>query len=466
MLFEKTALRIILIYTTPFCNARNSALLRKAILALLHKAMSDYCCCDGPSLVLWDFNLADIEWIPDAMMLPSIVLSLKIGESLLDLVFCNCVIIPPSISGQCWSSRQQAECCAEDRLRKRGGIGLEQVATALEQLHADKKTPLFLKTLISHMFSVQKQLCTVLAKNQELQDQISCLREENMALKSALAEAGKTTANVMLLVEEKERQRSVVISGIPESKDPKSTERALHYLDFVKSILNHLEIECIPQITYRLGKPQVDRSRLVKVLLPNKFYKSLIFRRALRLRSFHVSFYCHWIGEGSLRDTIPLMTNTSSSYLYCIDAFKSSCFKASSDRFDRFLNRYHKYVERKIFERSKKTSLYTSLNSVRPERIPPLKDPAGLSAVSDKSKASMLAKHFQKSFSVSLPNNDALDTVSPVHSMECSIWFYKEEIYEALSSLPATFTVTPDEVPPYFIQKISHSDIVPIGAHI
>lgn len=175
------------------------------------------------------------------------------------------------------------------------GLGSNEVAAALEQLHADKKTPLFLKTLISHMFSVQKQLCSVLAKNQELQEQISCLREENMALKSALAEAGKSesprsfpeaTANVVSLVEEKERQRSVVISGIPESKDPKSTERALHDLDFVKSILNHLEIECIPQITYRLGKPQADRPRLVKVLLPNTFYKSLILRRAPRLRSF------------------------------------------------------------------------------------------------------------------------------------------------------------------------------------
>lgn len=175
------------------------------------------------------------------------------------------------------------------------GFDSNEVSAAMEQMQADKKTPTFLKTLIGHIFSVQKQLCTVLAKNQELQEQISCLREENIALKAALADAGKREvsqslpedpASVMSFIEKKERQRSIVISGIPESKDPKSTDRAAHDLDFVKNILNHLEIECIPQVTYRLGKPQVDRPRLLKVLLPNTFYQSLILRRASRLRSF------------------------------------------------------------------------------------------------------------------------------------------------------------------------------------
>lgn len=101
VLFEKTSLRIILVYRTPSCNARNSALLRKAI--------SDHCCCDGPSLVLGDFNLADMEWYSrcDDTLLHSAVTKDFIdmfvshnfsqlvdkptrGESFLDLVFCNC----------------------------------------------------------------------------------------------------------------------------------------------------------------------------------------------------------------------------------------------------------------------------------------------------------------------------------------------------------------------------------------
>lgn len=132
-------------------------------------------------------------------------------------------------------------------------------------------------------------------------------------------------------------------------------------------------------------------------------------------------------------------------------------FKALSDKFDRLLNRYHKYVERKILEKPGKSSLYTLLNSVlkRPERIPTLKDLTGQSAVTDESKASMLAKYFHKSYSESSSYSDAFDTVSSTQSMESTIWFHKEEIYNALCALPATFTVTPDYVPPYFIRKIA-----------
>lgn len=134
-----------------------------------------------------------------------------------------------------------------------------------------------------------------MGKNQELQEQITSLQNENSALKSALADAQRrdnrfalpdNPANVMASIEEKERKRSIVISGIVESKDSKSTERAVHDLDSVKSILNHLDVECIPQVVYRLGKPQADRPRLLKVILPNTFYQSLTLTRASRLRSF------------------------------------------------------------------------------------------------------------------------------------------------------------------------------------
>ncbi|VDP41950.1 unnamed protein product [Heligmosomoides polygyrus] len=68
--------------------------------------------------------------------------------------------------------------------------GADEVALALEQLQADKKTPAFVKILFNHMLTVQQELNVVLAKNQELQEQVANLREENGALKAALAEAG------------------------------------------------------------------------------------------------------------------------------------------------------------------------------------------------------------------------------------------------------------------------------------
>lgn len=34
--------------------------------------------------------------------------------------------------------------------------------------------------------------------------------------------------------------------------------------------------------------------------------------------------------------------------------------------------------------------------------------------------------------------------------MEPTVWFYKEEIYNELCTLSATWTATPEQVPPYF----------------
>lgn len=176
--------------------------------------------------------------------------------------------------------------------------GADEVALALEQLQADKKTPAFVKILFNHMLTVQQQLNLVLTKNQELQEQVANLREENGALKAALAEAGRVSSAAQFLprdsfaasnlsaVDEKERLRSVVISGITESIDSRSTERAIHDFNSVRNVLDHLNVECVPQLTYRLGKPQEGRPRLLKVVLPNTFYQSLVLRRASWLRSF------------------------------------------------------------------------------------------------------------------------------------------------------------------------------------
>lgn len=165
------------------------------------------------------------------------------------------------------------------------GQGSDEVAAALQQLQADKRTPGFIKVLMNHVVSYQKELSAVLSKNQELQEQLAALREENSALKAALVEAaGKSGApaphegipvSILSYVDEREHLRSIVVAGVAESTDTKSTERAIHDSNFVKDIFNHLEVECIPQITYRLGKPQEGRPR-----------QSLVLRRASRLRSF------------------------------------------------------------------------------------------------------------------------------------------------------------------------------------
>lgn len=168
-----------------------------------------------------------------------------------------------------------------------------EIASALEQLRVDKKTPTFLKKLVSHIFHVQDHLSTLVAKNLELHEENSRLRAENAALKQALANSKSVAAqssvppsSVEDSFEEKERLRSIVISGVSESNSPSSVTRALHDVDAVKQIFDHLEIECVPQVVFRLGKPSEGRSRLLKVVLPNTYYQKLSLRRASRLRSF------------------------------------------------------------------------------------------------------------------------------------------------------------------------------------
>lgn len=86
--------------------------------------------------------------------------------------------------------------------------------------------------------------------------------------------------------EEKGRLRSIVISGVCESSSSSSVSRAVHDHDVVKQIFDHLGIECVPHVVYRLGKPTEGRARLLKVILPSTFYQKLTLRRSHRLRFF------------------------------------------------------------------------------------------------------------------------------------------------------------------------------------
>ncbi|KIH65138.1 hypothetical protein ANCDUO_04544, partial [Ancylostoma duodenale] len=69
------------------------------------------------------------------------------------------------------------------------GNGPDDIEKALQQLHTDKKTPVFLKTLINHILHLQDSLSTVLEENRKLHEEVSSLHNENSNLKRALADA-------------------------------------------------------------------------------------------------------------------------------------------------------------------------------------------------------------------------------------------------------------------------------------
>ncbi|EYC23317.1 hypothetical protein Y032_0015g2585 [Ancylostoma ceylanicum] len=139
-------------------------------------------------------------------------------------------------------------------------------------------------------------------------------------------------------------------------------------------------------------------------------------------------------------------------------------FKLLRSKFDRLLRKYNSYIERKLLQSSSKSSLYRLLNSKlkRSLHIPTLKDDDGTTAIADDAKASILAKHFQKSFSDNSSDVKWSTVEIPCTSKDSSVWFYKEEIYEILSKLPLSYSVTPDDVPPYFIRKVAIAIAYPL----
>lgn len=80
--------------------------------------------------------------------------------------------------------------------------------------------------------------------------------------------------------EEKERGRSLVLIGLPESTKVRPTERAKDDQEAVERVLDELGVECLPVATYRMGKPpnpaaSGSRNRLVKVVLPSSTHQHI-----------------------------------------------------------------------------------------------------------------------------------------------------------------------------------------------
>lgn len=80
--------------------------------------------------------------------------------------------------------------------------------------------------------------------------------------------------------EEKERGRSLVLIGLPESTKVRPTERAKDDQEAVERVLDELGVECLPVATYRMGKlpnpaASGSRNRLVKVVLPSSTHQHI-----------------------------------------------------------------------------------------------------------------------------------------------------------------------------------------------
>lgn len=117
---------------------------------------------------------------------------------------------------------------------------------------------------------------------------LHCIREKNTdpvigRMLSLLSD--KLQEEIHSAVEGEKRSRTVVISGVPEPPEGLSAcERAADLKKKVDDIFNVLNVDCSVSELYRIGKVGVH-PRLVKVVLPSKFYWRSVLASAHILRS-------------------------------------------------------------------------------------------------------------------------------------------------------------------------------------
>ncbi|KAL3106500.1 hypothetical protein niasHT_011877 [Heterodera trifolii] len=93
------------------------------------------------------------------------------------------------------------------------------------------------------------------------------------------------------ILEEQERQRTLVFIGLPESNAIRPSERVQEDREAATKILDHLEVEAEPTAVFRLGRfdPQRTTPRPLKVVMPTPTHQHVALggwkRERARLRS-------------------------------------------------------------------------------------------------------------------------------------------------------------------------------------
>ncbi|EYC08158.1 hypothetical protein Y032_0067g24 [Ancylostoma ceylanicum] len=86
-------------------------------------------------------------------------------------------------------------------------------------------------------------------------------------------------------VEADRRARSVVVSGLPESTESLPSVRQKFDEERVSEMLDALGVQCRPCDVHRLGKYDISRPRLLKILLPSRSHWSAVLANSHKLRS-------------------------------------------------------------------------------------------------------------------------------------------------------------------------------------
>ncbi|CAK5019037.1 unnamed protein product [Meloidogyne enterolobii] len=111
--------------------------------------------------------------------------------------------------------------------------------------------------------------------------QISTLQESLIKIEQHLS-----TKNSDSPPEDKEKSRSIVVVGVPESEGRNDREKFVNDKKTINNIIDSLGIPADPVTIYRMGKQRTDnKGRPLKVIMPSSFHQRLVLARAKSLRS-------------------------------------------------------------------------------------------------------------------------------------------------------------------------------------
>lgn len=167
---------------------------------------------------------------------------------------------------------------------------LSVLHTSIKEVNASSQVPKCVKNALNHLL---EEVAKLRNENDDLRKENSLLREKLRIAENKLSEQGVNSVgknppsvqSVPIDFYESERQRSIVISGVPELNSETVRGKLQYDFDSVLNILEHLNVECFPVAVYRLGK-QSHRPRLIKAVLPARTFQRLAVKRASLLRFF------------------------------------------------------------------------------------------------------------------------------------------------------------------------------------
>lgn len=139
-------------------------------------------------------------------------------------------------------------------------------------------------------------------------------------------------------------------------------------------------------------------------------------------------------------------------------------YEALRNRFCRKLGKYNFAVEKRVINSGEKSAFYKmiSIRLKSYDGVRTLRNDSGVMAYSDHAKVEMLADYFKSVCADNGTSNPGMVNISKFPLMTECPWFLEYELSEIIRKWPPSYSLTPDEVPLYFIKRVSEVIMGPL----